>query len=254
MSETTDRTSLGDRMKVYEKAGRTMLPRRMPVILRIDGKAFHSFAAHFVKPFDEGLIRAMDEAAIELCQEIQGAQFAFVQSDEISILVHNYKRLNTEAWFDNQTQKMASVAAAIAAASVSLRYERRAHFDARAFVLPEAEVCNYFIWRQQDWTRNSIQMCARSLYSHKQCDGKVQSEMQEMCFQAGLNWNDLPVRLRRGRCIVRAERGWHVDNEPPIFTQDREYVERHLAVESDKPSVSPELRRARAFEEEERLP
>jgi len=233
VSETTDHTSLGDRMKQnYEAPSRQFLPRRMPILLRVDGKAFHTFTRGMDKPFDMRLIGAMNDVAIALCEEVQGSQFAYVQSDEVTLLLHNYKRLNTQPWFHGNVQKMTSVAASVAASVMSLEYGRHAFFDARAFVLPEAEVCNAILWRQQDATRNSIQMLARARYSHNQCDGKNCSELQEMCFQAGDNWNNLPTHLKRGRFILRDFAGqWVVDNEPPILTENRAYVDRHLATE-----------------------
>lgn len=235
--------SLGDRMKRYEQACRTTLPLRIPMILRIDGRAFHTWTHGLERPFDRKLMTAMDATAIALCEDVQGAVFAYVQSDEISILVHNYKRLQSQAWFDNEVQKIVSVAASIAGAEMTVQSwslfpgGKRATFDCRAFIVSEAEVCNYFIWRQQDASRNSVQMLARSLYSHAVCENKNNQELQEMCFQKGKNWNDLPVEQRRGRCVYKdnaAERAaWIVDHEPPIFTQDRDYVERYLEVEPE---------------------
>lgn len=244
--------SLGDRMKGYERASRVSLPRRLPVILRIDGKAFHSLTRGCDRPFDSVLMSAMDLVARAVCGEAQGAQLAFVQSDEISVLLHNYKRLNTEAWFDNQLQKLVSVSAAIAAAHFTLLFGKLAAFDARAFVLPEAEVCNYFIWRQQDATRNSIQMATRAVYSHAEVNDKNTSEMQEMLHAKGINWNDYPVGCKRGRAVVRMPKvalvvspdtaPFHVERwdwavvEPPILTQDRNFIERLLAVELEEPT------------------
>lgn len=238
--------SLGDRMKGYERAARTVLPRRMPVILRIDGKAFHTATMGCDRPFDTMLMSLMDRAAAHLCEEAQGAVLAFVQSDEISVLLHNYRRLNSEAWFDNEVQKLVSIAASTVAGFVSSEWKRVA-FDARAFVLPEAEVTNYFIWRQQDATRNSIQMATRARYSHKQVDGKNTSEMQEMLHAVGINWNDYPVGCKRGRAVIREtyavgagedfavmRHRWSVV-DPPIFTQDRAFVESRLAVEPEDP-------------------
>ena len=235
MTSETRGDSLGDRMKGYERACRTVLPRRIPVILRVDGKAFHTLTRACDRPFDEGLMRAMDRVAVALCEEAQGAALAFVQSDEVSVLLHNYRHLNTDAWFDNEVQKLASVSASIAAARFTQDWGP-AHFDARVFVLPEAEVCNYFIWRQQDASRNSLQMATRAFYSHREVEDKNTSEMHEMLHAKGVNWNDYPVGCKRGRAVVRAtfEEGgvarhrWRVD-APPIFTEDRNYVERHLA-------------------------
>jgi tRNA(His) guanylyltransferase len=251
--------SLGDRMKRYEVAARSSLPPRMPAILRVDGKAFHSYTRGLRRPFDPIFMRAMDDVAKRLCEEIQGAQLAYVQSDEVSVLVHNYKRHATTAWFDNQVQKMVSVAAAVATSTMVMKSMevfgrfKECAFDARVFVLPESEVCNYFIWRMQDSSRNSIQMLARSLYSHKECHNKNTSELQEMTFQKGENWNDLPIGQRRGRVVKRlgepytlklpngvkmVGRGlvesWQVDAEPPIFTADRGYIEQHLAIEDEE--------------------
>lgn len=257
--------ALGDRMKTYEGAARTMLTRRLPLIIRVDGKAFHTWTNGLSRPFDLGLIMAMNNVAMALCEEVGGTAVAYVQSDEISLLIHNYKRLQTQPWFDNQVQKMVSVAASIAAATMTFESVRLfggikpAYFDARAFVLPEAEVANYFLWRQQDASRNSIQMLARSLYSHKELDQKNTADLNEMCFKKGHNWNDLPTYQRRGRCIVKIEEAgqaifevgsekpvaegprrtrWVVDNEIPLFNQGRAYIEKHLEVLDESQTVA----------------
>jgi tRNA(His) guanylyltransferase len=247
--------SLGDRMKLFEGAYRFCFSPRMPIIIRCDGKAFHSYTRGCKSPVDENLVEVMNLTAIELCNQVQGCQLAYIQSDEISLLLNNFKTYDTQSWFDNNIQKVVSVAASIAGATFTALSGKiwggtikPATFDARAFVLPKEEVCNGFIWRQQDATRNSVQMLARSLYSHRECNNKVNSELQEMIFQKGQNWNDCPTSQKRGRCVVKqtitlkslnpitktevvAERSaWVVDNEIPIFSQDREYIEHHLAV------------------------
>jgi tRNA(His) 5'-end guanylyltransferase len=251
---------LAIRMKGYEEAARTSFPRRLPLIVRVDGKAFSKLTSNLKgpsDPFNRDFVAVMDQVATALCREIQGAQIAYVQSDEASVLVHGYKKFESTPWFDNQCQKIVSVAAAVAAATFtagSCRLfgdVRPVFFDARAFVLPEPEVVNYMIWRQQDATRNSVQMLARHHFSHKQCDGKSVNDMLEMLRQKGVHWDDLPKGLRRGRCVLkRAEQftppahfgaaalatitrqNWTVE-EPPLFTQDREYVERLLATEDE---------------------
>ena len=259
--------SLGDRMKRFEDVFRIHLPIRMPVIIRVDGKAFHSYTASCKKPVDEGLVKCMNMTAIELCKELQGCQLAYVQSDEISLLLTNYQTIDTQCWFENNLQKMVSISAGIASATFTINSDkiwgeyddvdtsgrnhpepiiRPAFFDARAFVLPKEDVCNYFLWRQQDATRNSVQMLARSLYSHKECMDKNNSELQEMCFQKGINWNDVPIPQKRGRCIVKKSvpgsatnkktqeivqfqrSEWMVDNEIPIFSMDRRYIDRFV--------------------------
>lgn len=239
---------LGDRMKKYEDAYRFAVPERLPVIIRVDGKAFHSYTKGCKRPFDEALAGVMNETAEYLCQNIMNARLAYVQSDEISVLCVNYHDLNAQSWFDNTLQKMVSVSAGMASAvftSLSPKiwgHAKMALFDARAFILPKEEVCNYFLWRQQDATRNSVQMVARSLYSHKELHGKNNSTLQDMIMAKGINWNDLPVWQKRGRCVVKetymkgdVERSrWYSDDSIPIFSQDRDYINKEVNVEPEE--------------------
>jgi tRNA(His) 5'-end guanylyltransferase len=254
---------LGDRMKTfYEDRFRTKLPRRAYTIIRVDGKAFHTYTKGLNRPFDDGLIEDMNLTAAFLCKNIMGAKLAYVQSDEISILITDFDTQDTQSWFDYNVQKMTSIAASLATSEFNrLRIERqfsvhmidengRAHyslnleemksikmaqFDARVFQIPSRiEVENYLIWRQQDAVRNSISSVAQSLYSHKELNGVKTNEMQEMIFQKGINWNDYDFRKKRGAVIgkVEAEVGegkntairnrWEVV-DTPIFTQDREF-------------------------------
>lgn len=205
----------------YEMRSRTYLTRRTPVILRIDGKAFHTYTRGLDKPFDSDLVYDMMETTVYLCSKIQGAKCGYAQSDEISILLTDYDNLNTSAWFDYEVQKMCSIAASHAASKFNqLRFKRLhcsyngygiidfdtvplADFDCRAANYPKEEVANYFLARQKDAVKNSISMLAQSLYSHKELHGKNSSEMQEMCFQKGHNWNDLPYSKKRGSFIVK---------------------------------------------------
>jgi len=223
------RDELGDRMKKnYENRTRILLPRRTYTIIRIDGKAFHTYTKGCVRPFDAGLIHDMDETAIYLCKNIQGAKFGFVQSDEISILVTDFDKLDTDAWFDGNIQKIVSVASSMATAKfnqlrwmryVSNRYNegeesiswvwfmdaaklKLAEFDARTFTIPaDYEVENYFIWRQNDCVRNSISSVAQSHFSSKELNGKNMSEQQDMIHAKGDNWNSYDAKVKRGRFI-----------------------------------------------------
>lgn len=254
----SSKDSLGDRAKKYESAFGHYLPGRMPILCRLDGKGFHVYTRGMKRPWDDRLNLVMDTTAKKLCEEISGAQLAYIQSDEISILIHPYKKLESQTYFDGKIQKIVSVTAAIASATFTaeswrLNDEKQikpAYFDSRVFVVPEAEVVNMLLWRQQDSTRNSVQMLARSLYSHKECNNKNNSELQEMCFQKGHNWNDVPTRHKRGRCIVKEQypveitnregltdtvmrSRWTVDEEIPVFSQDREYINKYLAIEEE---------------------
>jgi len=243
--------SLGDRMKTfYEDRTRMFVPRRTYTIIRVDGKAFHTYTKVLEKPFDIQFINDMDETACYMCKNIQGAKFAFVQSDEISILLTDFETLTTDAWFDGNVQKIVSVSSSLATAKFNqLRLQAiqrketndcfgiiskstLAMFDSRVFTIPsDIEVENYFIWRQQDTVRNSIQSVAYNLYSPKEVYGKNTDQLQEMCFQKGVNWNDFDPKLKRGRIIVKeqyvkegAARTKWISIEPPIFTQNREFL------------------------------
>jgi len=235
--------SLGTRMKKYEEVSMGRLSPRTPLIIRLDGKAFHSWTRGLRKPFDATMQALMGHCALELVKQIQGAELAYTFSDEISVLVHYYKQFNSEPWFNNELQKIVSVSASIVTAKFNheafafpeTSNKGLAHFDSRVFTIPEDEVCNYFIWRMEDCVRNSIQSLARSLYSHKECNNKNQSDLQEMCFQKGHNWNDLETKNKRGFCVKRSipeasmdERTIYMDYEIPTFTQNRQYIERHL--------------------------
>jgi tRNA(His) guanylyltransferase len=199
--------ALGDRMKSqYENRTRYLLPRRTYAIIRLDGKAFHTFTRGLKRPYDERLINAMNKTAEALCSEIQGSNFAYTQSDEISLLVTDFKKTSTTAWFDYNIQKIASVSAAIATANFNKEFggDKTALFDSRVFTIPDRiEVENYFLWRQNDCVRNSISMTAQSLYSSNQLDGKNTSEQQDMCMEKGVNWNDMPAGFKRGRFIIK---------------------------------------------------
>lgn len=228
------KTSLGDRMKNYEDCFRFTLPGRMPLILRIDGRAFHTLTRGLDKPFDQRFSDAMLFTASMLCEEIQGAKLAYWQSDEISILATDYDTLTTQAWFDKNLQKVVSVSASLAAASFNDDFcpPRSATFDSRAFVLPKEEVCNYFLWRQQDATRNSINSVGQSKFSPKQLHGLSTDKVQDLLFrEKGINWNDLPIWQKRGACVVKnAEGQWAVDYEIPLFSKDRNYVNRFVDI------------------------
>jgi len=229
---------MGKRMKEYEYSYDIRIPRRVPIILRLDGKAFHNLTRNLEKPFDMEFIESMNYTAKCLLEEINDSEFAYVQSDEISLLLTNNKSLCYEPYFNNKLQKIVSVAASIATAAFNdvSPYEQIGLFDCRAFILPEKEVCNYFIWRQKDFTRNSLQSVARSLYSHKQLNSKKSCQLHEMIFEKGINWNELPISLRRGRCAVRncnARNEITIDNDIPVFTEDRNYIERFVYVKCD---------------------
>lgn len=269
--------SLGDRMKGYENVTRTYLTRRMPVIIRLDGKAFHSFTRGLKKPFDDILVKSMQDTMKYLCENIQGCVLGYTQSDEITLVLVDYQSRDTSAWFDNNIQKMASISASMATISFyhnfrnnminwidsnvgdvvdgdasKFKYSKTivdktnayAMFDSRVFNIPKEEVVNCLIWRQQDATRNSIQSVGQANFSHKELHGKNCSNIQDMLMlDKGINWNDYPTTLKRGSCCIKVpvkinegteqetiRNKWIIDNEIPIFTQDKEYVNKLVMI------------------------
>lgn len=204
------RDPMGDRMKGdYEGRAQTHLPRRTHTIIRIDGKAFHTYTRGLDKPYDKRLMDDMALTAQFLCHEIQGARVAFVQSDEISILLTDFANRQTEAWFDGNVQKIVSISASLATAKFNAvrpdhPISRLAFFDSRVFTIPEEiEVVNYFLWRQRDATRNSISMLAQAHFSAKRLHGLSTGQMQELLWsEKGINWNDEDPRFKRGTIVV----------------------------------------------------
>jgi tRNA(His) 5'-end guanylyltransferase len=212
----TDHTSLGDRMKAYEKCYNFSLPRRSHVVIRLDGKAFHTWTRGLKKPYDEDLWYVFCETVINLVSHMQNVQFAYFQSDEISIYMNDFNTIHTEPWFGNELQKLVSVSASIctahfnSSASTLRAFENKplAYFDSRAFLLPEqAEVFNYFYWRFRDCMRNSILSAGQFYFSQKQLHGKNTSEVQEMLFQEhGVNWSkDFPDWNRNGTVCFKVD-------------------------------------------------
>lgn len=249
---------LGKRMKeFYEQVPKARLMRRTPVAIRIDGKAFHTFTRGFQKPFDKVLVKSMQETMKYLCENIQGCVLGYTQSDEITLILVDYKRLNSSAWFDYEVQKMCSIAASMATMAFNRAFEknvdeysrmfdalgarcaqyrtalhRGAMFDARVFNIPREEVTNLVYWRQLDATRNSIQMVGQANFSHKELQNKSCNEIQDMLHEErGINWNDFPAYLKRGSCCIKKwledtiedknitfiRPYWVIDNEIPIF-------------------------------------
>lgn len=203
--------ALGDRMKLYEgiEAGRRFMPT-LPILARIDGRAFHSFTQGMERPFDQRFTEAMVATTAYLVDETC-ACMGYAQSDEITLAWHATD-IKSQVWFDGRIHKMVSQLAAHA----TLQFFRQAvlllpefanrlpTFDARAWQVPNrTEGANAFLWREWDATKNSVSMAAAALYSHKELMGKSGSQKQEMLFQKGVNWNDYPPSFKRGTYVQR---------------------------------------------------
>lgn len=251
MSNSKD--SLGNRMKTYyEGIPSIKLYRRMPVIIRLDSVAAHTLLRNFTKPFDNVFSNSMQATMKYLCENIQGCVFGYTQSDEITLILVDYENLDTSAWFDYKLEKITSVSASMATLAFNKSFnseiseymknsedlkmkevylkalEKGAIFDSRAFNIPKEDVCNCVLWRQRDAEKNSVQMLAQTLYTHREIQGINSKQLQDKIFsEKGINWNDVPTRFKRGSACRRNENGkWEIDNEMPILSSDREYIEK----------------------------
>lgn len=250
------------RMRRYKSITDTRLIPRTPVIIQIDGRAFHTFTRGFKKPFDPVLMATMRETAEYLCRNIQGCVLAYTQSDEINLLLIDYEKLETSPWFDNRVQKLASIAASMATNFFNKRFRelsgqeseylevecrknpclknrtqltklsimhtksacKGAEFAACAFNLPREEVTNYFNWRQQDAIRNSIQMVGQAYFSQTELNGKCNQEIIEMLIQQkNIDWNNLETYKQRGTCIIRSAHSSFLINGERIITDTWSY-------------------------------
>lgn len=201
----------GSRMKAYEVEFKHFLPKKNFFVLRVDMKSGHSYLKYAKRPFDQHVVEAMNRTAEVLCREVQGSICAFTQSDEISVLFTDLGSQNSQTWLGGVIQKIASVSAARASVYFSESYVnsygQSAVFDSRVFSIADPyEVVNYFLWRQRDAIRNSIQMTAQANFSHKALIGKSCAELLEMLSeQKDVWWNELPAEYRMGRLTKRIE-------------------------------------------------
>lgn len=249
--------SLATRMKGYESISKIFLIRKRPVIVRLDGKSFHTFTRGFKKPFDEVIIYTMQETMRYLCKNIQGCVLGYTQSDEITLILCDYQKPNTDAWFGYSVQKITSVAASLATFAfnktfndhVSLHYEpvspyrkaaeQGAIFDARAFNLPIEEVNNLLVWRQQDAIRNSVQALSQSLFSHRELQGKSCDELKEKMFvEKDVDWYSIPSVKKYGACCIKKtniklKQEWEIDDTIPIFHRNPNYVNNLITFENN---------------------
>ena len=269
---------LGKRMKeFYEVRARGYLTRRTPVIVRVDGKAFHTFCRRFEKPYDDFLNESLNQVMKSLCEKIQGAKFGERHSDEISILVTDYDTITTDAFFEYEVQKICSITASMATAEfcrqliagekerlkkytspanspeelekrtkfqkandkVILSFDERwPTFDARCFNLPEDEIGNYFWWRMIDAKRGSINMYAQANFSHKELQGLSCNDMQEKLWQEKqINWGTLPQGKKIGFTCRKVQAPKEIEAGP----QKGEIIMRNEWAVEGSPSSRSEL-------------
>lgn len=231
--------SLTDRMKEYENAFQYTFTKRTPLIVRIDGKAFSTWTKDLNRPFDKRMSLWMQNTLSYLVNNIQGCAFGFTVSDEISLFIRDWDKLNTNAWFDGNLQKIVSISASMATAAFNAATTDNSYglpsalFDARAFVIPKDEVVNYFIYRQHDGIRNSVQMHAQHLFGHKAIQGIKNADLKVKIAEKfpDNKWEDLPSIFRNG-CAIRRDEDC-VTTEVPLFKDDRQYIEELIYIKGE---------------------
>lgn len=239
----------GDRMKLYEgiEANRSFMPR-LPICVRIDGRAFHTFTRGMKRPYDKDMSDSMVETMRYLVEQ-SDACIGYTQSDEITLILSDIK----DPMFNGRISKLTSVLASIATAKfnevIHKKYSDKplAFFDCRCWQVPNrTEAANELLWREFDATKNSISMAARAYYSDKQLMNKNGSEKQDMLMEKGVNWNDYPVFFKRGTYAQRkvierklTDEEWHKIPEKHRLTLDRNtMVKRHEIRILDMPIFS----------------
>lgn len=245
-----DTSDLAKRMKDYEMRDRYFLQKRIPVAIRVDMRAGHTFTRGFKRPFDDIFMKSMQETAKYMCQNMGNAKFAYVQSDKITIILVDYDTLETDCWFNYRTDKLCSISASMATMAfnkffstevsvlqamkksgmkpnISKDYidillkaeDKGAIFDARCFNIPKEEVTNLVYWRQLDATRNSIQMVGQANFSHKELQNKTCNDIQDMLMlQKNINWNNFPTDCKRGACAI------HINYQNPNSLTDGDRI------------------------------
>lgn len=170
--------------KALEAEWELRVPNDQYVVLRLDGRSFHRYTRGLERPYDLQFMSDMDATAVALCREIAGARCAYVQSDEISLLITAFTDGATNAMIDEscdlmfggRVQKLVSISAAIASATFNAR---RSHltdtfglFDSRVLTLETVDdVHAYFEHRQFDCQKNAVTMSASTVATHHELIG-----------------------------------------------------------------------------------
>ena len=235
MSKEYKKDSLGDRMKAYEDQSEVIMPMDKVNVIRLDGRAFHTYTKNMKRPFDEKLSSAMKATLKFLCENIPTVCFGYTQSDEITLVLKTDK-VNGEynPWFGNRLQKILTTAVSLCTFEFNrLMYDERrpkmATFDGRVIVgIDYVEAANNVFWRQLDAKRNSVSSFAQANFPHKELQGlKWDSLKEKLRVEAGIVWEDQCAYEKWGVVCKRNEkgsRGWMLDEDTPLLNSDWSYI------------------------------
>ena len=218
---------LGDRCKAMEmaEAGRKAM-KGIPLLARLDGRAFHTYTRGLKRPYDEGMSKTMQETTKALVEDMHAA-VGYTQSDEITLAWFVAADTLSRYPFDGRFQKLTSVLAGLASTQFTLIAQQLLpekngllpHFDCRVWQVPSfAEAVEVFMWREADAVKNSITMAASAYYSHKELHGVGSKDKHQMLFEKGVNWNHYPAFFKRGVYFQRRV------FERPLTTQEIESI------------------------------
>lgn len=261
---------LGNRMKnYYEQVSKTKLMRKCPVAIRIDGCHFRTFTKNLNKPFDDIIIKTMQETMKYLCENIQGCILGYTQSDEITLILTDYKNIDSDAWFDYEVEKLCSVSASMATMAFNKAFEKNvkmfehemvsyyiadyhdqiiqsaiyrkaldkgATFDARCFNIPREEVTNLLYWRQIYAIRNSIQMVGQANFSQEELNHKSREDIKHMLCDKNIVWDVFPKAKRIGSCCIKKEIVIENNNpnEPNIYKRNKWIIDDNIPLFRDE--------------------
>lgn len=255
---------MDDKQSVFRQAERlqeTRVNPLVPCVIRVDGRAFSKLTKGFDKPFDNAFIKAMDACAKYLAENVSDCVLAYVQSDEISLVL----KPTINPWFDWRVEKLVSVTASMASVAFALEMEQASlaaendsaiymkasrmypTFDSRVLSLPKEKVADYLAWRQSDATRNAISQAAYYIVGKKATRKRTTAQMNEALFEKGVNFNEYEPRIKRGAVIRQityekigtnpltgeqipcTRRRWELDPNTPVFARDPSYLDGLLA-------------------------
>jgi tRNA(His) 5'-end guanylyltransferase len=199
--------AIGDKHKKIEAMYYNYFLPELPIVVRLDGRAFHTFTKGLRRPFDNRMSKMMIEVTKELVYQTH-AKVGYTQSDEISLVFAPA----TDPLFGGRQSKIETTLAAIASAKFNQllpiwlpdKINDLPTFDARAIQYPTKEMAiESLVWRETDATRNSISMAAQAHFSHNQLQKKNNKVKLDMLNEIGVNWNDYPVHFKRGEYVKR---------------------------------------------------
>lgn len=214
--------NLKDKCNYYRDLTDYKLMPNCYILVMIDGKNFSKLIKNkFEKPFDDWFISTMDKTAVHLCKEVQNCVGAFVQSDEISLIIKD--NTSTCAPYDGRLCKLQSIIPSMATAFFNKEIIKRNIlsgmnvdditnmpdycFDCKAWTVPSVnDAMAWILYRQIDCIRNSKQQFAQTYVPHKELCGKDTDKQIALCLEkTGNDWNAIENNKKYGRLFYKSD-------------------------------------------------